>query len=159
MTTRPEERPLLLVIATGWQVYREYLLRSISERFRIHLFHVAEPTWEKAYITGWTVVPSTIDGPAMATEALRVGEQDPFDGVLCWDEARILPAAHVTEALGLCGGGPAVIARVRDKGRTRAALDGAGVAQPRSYPVTTLEEALAAADHVGYPAILKPRGL
>ena len=74
MTTqheRAEERPHLLVIATGWQVYREYLLRSISERFRIHLFHVAEPTWEKAYISGWTVVPSTIDGPAMADEALR----------------------------------------------------------------------------------------
>ena len=162
MTTRrerDEERPHLLVIATGWQVYREYLLRSISERFRIHLFHVAEPTWEKAYITGWTVVPSTIDGPAMATEALRLSERDPFDGVLCWDEARILPTAYVTEALGLRGGGPEVIARVRDKGQTRAALDSAGVAQPRSFPVTTLEEALEAADRIGYPVVLKPRGL
>lgn len=162
MTTRrerDEERPHLLVIATGWQVYREYLLRSISERFRIHLFHVAEPTWEKAYISGWTVVPSTIDGPGMAEEALRVGEQSPFDGVLCWDEARILPTAYVTEALGLRGGGPEVIARVRDKGQTRAALDSAGVAQPRSFPVTTLEEALEAADRIGYPVVLKPRGL
>lgn len=162
MTTqrdRAGERTHLLVIATGWQVYREYLLRSIGERFRIHLFHVAEPTWEKAYITGWTVVPSTIDGPAMADEALRVSEQSPFDGVLCWDEARILPAAYVTEALGLRGGGPAVIERVRDKGQTRAVLGAAGVAQPRSYPVSTLDEALEAADRIGYPVVLKPRGL
>jgi len=156
MTT---QRPHLLVIATGWQVYREYLLRSISERFRIHLFHVAEPTWEKAYITGSTVVPSTIDGPAMAAEARRLHERDPIDGVLCWDEARILPASYVTEALGLRGGGPEVITRVRDKGRTRAVLDAAGVAQPRSVPVTTLDEALVAADDIGYPVILKPRGL
>jgi len=162
MTTQREraaERPHLLVIATGWQVYREYLLRSISRRFRIHLFHVAEPTWEKAYIAGWTVVPSTIDGPAMAAEAVRVSEPDPFEGVLCWDEARILPASYVTEALGLRGGGPEVIARVRDKGQTRAALDAAGVAQPRSFPVTTLDEALEAADRIGYPVVLKPRGL
>jgi biotin carboxylase len=155
----PGERPHLLVIATGWQVYREYLLRSISERFRIHLFHVAEPTWEKPYLTGWTVVPSTVDGPAMAAAARRAGERSPFDGVLCWDEARILPTSYVTEALGLRGGGPDVIARVRDKGQTRAVLDAAGVAQPRSHPVTTLEEALEAAERIGYPVILKPRGL
>ena len=124
-------RPLLLVIATGWQVYREYLLRSISERFRIHLFHVAEPTWEKAYIAGSTVVPSTIDGPAMAEEAVRLDEREPIGGVLCWDEARIHPASFVAEALGLRGGDPAVILRVRDKGQTRAALDAAGVPQPR----------------------------
>ncbi|TDE28625.1 ATP-grasp domain-containing protein [Actinomadura sp. 6K520] len=153
------DRPHLLVIATGWRVYREYLLRSISERFRVHLFHVAEPTWEKEYITGWTVVPSTIDGPAMAEEALRLAGREPVDGVLCWDEARILPTAHVTEALGLPGGGPETILRVRDKGRTRAALDAAGVPQPRSAPVTTLDEALRAAEDIGYPVVLKPRGL
>lgn len=162
MTTQDEragERPHLLVVATGAQVYREYLLRSIGERFRVHLFHVAEPTWEKAHISGWTVLPSTIDGPAMADAARRLHERRPVDGVLCWDEARILPASHITAALGLRGGGPEVIARVRDKGQTRAALDAAGVPQPRSYPVTTLDDALDAAARVGYPAILKPRGL
>ncbi len=159
MTTQPEERPLLLVIATGWQVYREYLLRSISERFRVHLFHVAEPTWERAYITASTVVPSTIDGPAMAEEAVRLNAREPIGGVLCWDEARIHPASFVAKALGLRGGDPAMILRVRDKGQTRAALDAARVPQPRSYPVTTLDEALEAADRIGYPVILKPRGL
>jgi hypothetical protein len=41
------QRPLLLVIGTGLHAYREYLLRSISTEFRIHLFHKVEPTWEK----------------------------------------------------------------------------------------------------------------
>ncbi|RSM56163.1 phosphoribosylglycinamide synthetase [Amycolatopsis sp. WAC 01376] len=154
-----ETRPRLLLIATGWQVFREYLLRSISTRYRVHLFHTAEPQWEREYLTGWSVLPSTIDGPAMAREALRVNQAEPIDGVLCWDEGRIHATAHVAEALGLRCGDPAMIWRLRDKAQTRAALAEAGVPQPRSVKVRTLAQALAAAEQVGYPAILKPRGL
>jgi biotin carboxylase len=153
------DKPALLLIATGMRVYREYLLRSISSRFRVHLFHTAEPGWEREYLTGATVLPSTIDGPAMAAEALRLHESEPIDGVLCWDEGRILATAHVARALGLPNGDPAVIWRLRDKAQTRAALAEAGIAQPRSIKVATLAEALDAAERVGYPAILKPRGL
>jgi biotin carboxylase len=153
------DKPSLLVIATGMQIYREYLLRSISTRFRIHLFHVTEPSWEKEYIAGWTVLPSTIDGPAMAEAAVRLNKSEPIDGVLCWDEGRILATAYVAEALGVRNGDPAVIWRLRDKAQTRAVLAEADVAQPRSIKVKTLADALAAAEQVGYPAILKPRGL
>ena len=155
----PRQRPTLLIIGTGLRPYREYLLRSISSQFRIHLFHTAEPSWEKEYIEGWTVLPSTSDGPAMAEVARTVHEREPVDGVLCWDEARIHATSYVAQALGLRNGDPAVIARLRDKGQTRIALDAAGVRQPRSVPVADLEEALAAAVRVGYPAILKPRAL
>ena len=79
--------------------------------------------------------------------------------MLCWDEGRIHATSYVAEALGLRNGDLAVIWRLRDKGQTRAALDLAGVAQPRSIPVRTVADALAAAEVVGYPAILKPRGL
>ncbi|MFC3455205.1 ATP-grasp domain-containing protein [Amycolatopsis speibonae] len=154
-----ETRPRLLLIASGWREFREYLLRSIGTRFRVHLFHTAEPRWEREHLTGWTVLPSTIDGPAMAREAVRLNEAEPFDGVLCWDEGRIHATAYVAEALGLRCGDPAMIWRLRDKAQTRAALAGAGVPQPRSVKVATVAQALAAAEEVGYPAILKPRGL
>lgn len=161
MTTQDTstDRPVLLVVATGMRIYREYLLRSISQQFRIHLFHVAEPSWEKEYISGWTVLPNTLDGPAMAEAATVLNKTEPISGVMCWDEGRILATAYVAEALGLRNGDPATIWRLRDKAQTRAALDAAGVPQPRSVPVKTLEDALAAAEQVGYPAILKPRGL
>ena len=155
----PRRRPLLLLISTGIRPYRQYLLRSISSEFRIHLFHTAEPSWEKEFLTGWSVLPSTADGPAMAAAARLLNEQEPIDGVLCWDEARIHATAQVAQALGLRNDDPEVIARLRDKGQTRIALDAAGVSQPRSVPVKDLDEALAAAARVGYPAILKPRGL
>lgn len=151
--------PLLLLVATGMRSYREYLLRSIASRFRVHLFHVAEPTWEREHITGWSVLASTIDGPAMAREALAVSEGDAVSGVLCWDEGRILATSYVTQALGLRNGDPAVVWRLRDKAQTRACLATAGVAQPRSVPVRTVTEALAVARDLGYPVILKPRGL
>lgn len=158
MTTQ-QQRPLLLVIGTGLRAYREYLLRSISSEFRIHLFNKAEPGWEMDYLAGWTVLPSTTDGQAMAEQARWLDKDEPIAGVLCWDEARIHASAQVAEALGLPNGEPAVIARLRDKGQTRQALAAAGLAQPKSIPVATVEQALAAAEQVGYPAILKPRGL
>lgn len=154
-----EQRPRLLLIGTGLRAYREYLLRSLGSEFRLHLFHKVEPGWEIDHLAGWTVVPDTTDGAAMAEQARWLDKDEPIAGVLCWDEARVHATAQVAEALGLPNGDPTVIARLRDKGQTRAALAAAGLAQPRSIPVGTVEQAVAAAEQVGYPAILKPRGL
>ncbi|RKT54859.1 ATP-grasp domain-containing protein [Saccharothrix australiensis] len=159
MTGTQDTRPLLLVVATGMRTYREYLLRSIAAEYRVHLFLSTEPEWEKEYASDWTVLPSTMDGPAMAVAAAELAGREPVAGVLCWDEARIHAAAFVARAVGARNGDPDVVWGLRDKGRTRAALDAAGVAQPRSVPVRTVEDAVAAAEVVGYPAILKPRGL
>ncbi|TQF01411.1 ATP-grasp domain-containing protein [Kitasatospora acidiphila] len=152
------DRPLLLLVASGMRPYREYLLKSIATRFRVHLFHTIEPSWEKAYLSGWTVLADTCDGAAMAKAALDLHAATPVAGVLCWDEVRIHATAYVAEALGLLGGDPAVVWRLRDKGQTRAALAAAGVPQPASIPVSTEQEALAAAEELGYPVVLKPRG-
>ncbi|MGC0314605.1 ATP-grasp domain-containing protein [Kitasatospora acidiphila] len=156
--TEVAARPLLLLVATGLRSYREYLLRSIGTEFRIHLFHTVEPTWEQEYLSGWTVVPDTYDGPGMAATAAELHREQPFDGVLCWDEGRIHAASHIAEALELPNGDPGAIWRMRDKGQTRRALDAAGLPQPASIPVTTEQQALDAAARIGYPVILKPRG-
>lgn len=154
-----DTRPLLVVVATGMRHYREYLLRSIATEYRIHLFVTADPGWEREYVTGWTVVDDTTDGPAMAAVALELAAREPVHGVLCWDEARILAASYVSQALGLPGGDPEMVRRCRDKHLTRVALDALGVPQPRSLAVATVDQALRAAEEVGYPAVLKPRGL
>src|SRR5262245_11588752 len=128
------EHPLLLVVGTGGRNYREYLLRSIGSRYRIHLLLGAEPTWELPYITSWTVLNNmadTIDATEMIEAARRVTERTPIDGVLSWDEGRVLQSAKVAEALGLPGGDPGMVMRCRDKHLTREALTAAGVPQPR----------------------------
>lgn len=156
-----DERPLLLVIATGGREYREYLLRSIATRYRVHLLLGAEPSWERDYVTGSTTVDmkDTIGIEAMLPAARELAEREPVHGVLSWDEARILQSAKVAEALGLPGGDPDMVMRCRDKHLTREALEAAGVPQPRSILVTSPEAALAAANEIGYPVVLKPRAL
>jgi biotin carboxylase len=151
------DRPHLLVVATGMRLFREYILRSIAPQYRIHMFLHGEPTWEKDYIEGWTVLESTLDADALVAAARHLHDEQPIDGVLCWDEARILQTAHVAEALGLPGGDVAMVNRCRDKHLTRTALAEHGVPQPKSVLVDTVAEALAV--DVGYPRILKPRAL
>jgi biotin carboxylase len=155
MTTRIKPmRPLLLIIRTGKREFREYLLRSITPHYRVHMFVTADPDWELAYIDGFTRV-DTADIDAMIKSAQDL---EGLAGVMTWDEARILHAMEVASAFGLPGD-PSATARCRDKHLTRQALGAAGVAQPRSLRVESLDEALAEADRLGYPVIVKPTDL
>lgn len=148
----------LLVITPGIRSYREYLLQSISREFRVHLIVTERPTWECGYVDDFTMVDDLADTEELVRAALRVTEERAVDGVICWDETWIIQAARVAVALGLPGD-PEAVERCRDKYRTRAALDAAGVPQPRSRLVSGHDEALAAADDIGYPVVLKPRAL
>lgn len=151
------ERPeLLLLIGPGMQLFREYLFRSISTRYRLHLLNTAGPTWETPYLSGHTVV-ADMGAETLTAAAQKVAAEEPVAGVLSWDEARILSAAHVAAALGLPGGEVDAVERCRDKFLTRGALAGAGVPQPAFQLVADVHEALAAADRIGYPVVLKPR--
>jgi len=150
----------LLLIGTGRRQFREYLLRSIATEYQVHLLLWAEPTWEREYAHGWTVldrVTETMDADDMIAAARAL--PDPVAGVLAWDEARILQGARVAQALGLPGGDPNAIMRCRDKHLTRQALSTVGVPQPLSVLAASLDEALAAAEKIGYPVIVKPRAM
>jgi biotin carboxylase len=162
VTASSGTHPLLVVIGTGRRQFREYLLRSIARDYRVHLLLWAEPTWEREYSVGWTVltdVHETIDPQDMIDAVRELDRHDPVAGVLAWDEARILQCAKVAAALGLTGGDPDATMRCRDKHLTRQALSAAGVSQPVSILAATVDEALAAATEIGYPVILKPRAM
>ncbi|MFJ8593520.1 ATP-grasp domain-containing protein [Streptomyces sp. NPDC093598] len=148
----------LLVITPGLRAYREYLLQSISRQYRVHLVLTQLPTWEREYVDDCTVVADLADTEELVRAAVRAGERHPLEGVICWDETYIVQTARVAAALGLPGD-PEVIERCRDKYRTREALDAGRVPQPRYHVVSGRDEAVAAADDIGYPVILKPRAL
>jgi biotin carboxylase len=154
-----DTRPRLLLIATGARAFREYLLSSIAAQYRVHLFCTAEPSWERPYLCGSTALASTLDADALIAEARRIHAADPLQGVVCWDEARIQATSEVAAALGLPGPSPEAVRNCRDKHRTRTALAAGGVPQPQSILVGTLPDALAAAERIGYPVVLKPRAL
>jgi biotin carboxylase len=151
-------KPLLLLIGSSARRSREFILRTVSERYALWLLQPAGVTWEEPYVVGSTVVDNT-DPVALVEAARRVAAAHEVAGVFCYDEGTVAPAAHVSEALGLPGNTPGAIAACRDKNATRTAMEQAGVPQPVSLGVRTLAEAEQAAQKIGFPVVLKPRGL
>ncbi|MGW7489029.1 ATP-grasp domain-containing protein [Streptomyces sp. NPDC054786] len=154
--TLPDQMPLLLLVTNGLREYREYLLRSISTSYCVHLINNAEPTWERPYLAGFTQVPDT-GADAVRAAARRIAAQQPVSGVMSWHEEHIVQAALVAEELGLPGTRPDAVRRCRDKFATRSALAAQNLPQPAFDVVSDLDAALAAADGLGYPVVIKPR--
>jgi biotin carboxylase len=152
-------RPLLLLVRTGQRELREYLLRPIAEHFRVHALTVQEPTWELPYLAGHDRLPETLDREALLGAVRRVNAAEPLDGMMCWQETHMPQVAYVADALGLPGAGQDAARRCRDKRLTREALAAAGVPQPRSVRVESEEQALRAAEQIGYPVVVKPSDL
>ncbi|MFJ3640155.1 acetyl-CoA carboxylase biotin carboxylase subunit family protein [Streptomyces sp. NPDC090108] len=144
----------LLLIGAGSQAYREYLLRSVAEEYDVHLLADRAPTWEAPLLSGHTVVDTT-DVDAMREVARTLS----CEGVLTWDDTRVVQTARLADALGLPGAGAEAALRCRDKQATREALARAGVPQAGSIPAASLPQARAAAARLGYPLVLKPRAL
>jgi biotin carboxylase len=83
-------------------------------------------------------------------------EQVRFDGVFTFSESAVIAVAAVAEALGLPGVGVENALTSRNKLLMRQAHEKGAAPHPAFRFATGLEDALAAADEVGYPAIIKP---
>ncbi|WP_328665299.1 ATP-grasp domain-containing protein [Streptomyces sp. NBC_00328] len=163
MTTNPTpagaptpEKPLLLLVGSGGRTWREYVLRAIVTKYRLHLLCPAPPSWEKPYIDGYTVV-DTLDAPAM--DDIARARTESFAGVLTYEETRVESAAELATALGLRTSPRAAVSACRDKYLGRQALKERGVPQAESIAVTDLAQAQEAAERIGYPVVVKPRAL
>lgn len=153
-------RPLLLLVSSLTRTSREPFLQAVSSKYDVWQLsggagRSSELTWEAPYVVGYTPV-DTLDPAAMKVAADRIRRARPIDGVITYDETRTVAAAQLAEDLGLPGSSPEAVGRCRDKRQTRAALRSAGVRQPGSVSVTSLEEARSAARELGFPVVVKP---
>ncbi|MGH2934161.1 MAG: ATP-grasp domain-containing protein [Gaiellaceae bacterium] len=90
-------------------------------------------------------------------EVIDVGRRYAVDGVLTVATDRAVPiVAAVAEELGLAGIGTQVAHVMTQKIAMRRVLADAGVPQPRFAAARDLASARAAAETVGFPAVLKP---
>jgi len=80
----------------------------------------------------------------------------PFTGVITFAESSVIAAAAVAHALGLPGLAVDTARTCRNKRLMREAHAAHGAPHPPFAYVTTLTEALAAAERITYPVILKP---
>jgi biotin carboxylase len=88
----------------------------------------------------------------------------PLDAVVAVDDQGSLTAAVAAERLGLVHNPPDAVRSTRDKSAMRRRFSTAGVAQPGfavvgAHTPPTPDDAVEAADALGYPVVIKPVGL
>ncbi|MGI5131224.1 ATP-grasp domain-containing protein [Pseudonocardia sp. CA-107938] len=159
----PSDDGHLIVVSSLGAAHRRTFFETVSAHYPIWLFvggpgRAQEPSWELPYVVGHTSV-DTLDADAMRAAVRALPEHVRVRGIVCYDEARVVAAAKLATTLGLPAPDPDAVLRCRDKHLTRTALDAAGVPQAQSLAVRSLDEALAAAQKIGYPVVLKPRNL
>lgn len=128
--------PELLLVGSGEQVWREYVLRTMAAGYRLHLFTPRRPSWEMRYLNGFTVV-DTLD-PAVMAKHVPAGT---YAGSLTYEETRVEAHARLAAAAGHRASPPDAVAACRDKFAGREMLRRAGVPQARSVAVAGLDEA------------------
>ena len=148
----------ILLIGSGDRSYREYVCAAIAKEHRLVLLESAAATWQRPYIVDAVEVPLG-DREAALSAARRCAVTYDLRGVLTYDETRVRLAAEIAATLGIPHLDRGAAARCRDKLATRQALALAGVPSARARHVRTLREARASAAAIGYPLVLKPRGL
>ncbi|MEU5364014.1 ATP-grasp domain-containing protein [Streptomyces sp. NPDC005925] len=145
------------VVVLGGRSEREFsVVRDLG--YRVVLVDEQVPwhcmPWVDAHVDvdldDWDVVARTIRA--------ELGD-DTLAAVLTHTEPRLPLMAHLNGLLvdrprGL---GEAAVTNCRDKWRTRTVLSEAGLPVPRFALATTVEEAIKAADTLGYPVVVKPR--
>ncbi len=149
---------VVLVIGCGRRGYREYLLSLAAARHPLWLFDESEITWQRDFVRGGTVVDAR-DRDAVLAAARELAATTQVLGVLSWDEMLVVNTAHVARELGLLGAGIDAVEACRDKLRGRRVLTAARVAQPRFEFARDEAQAVAAAERIGYPVVVKPRGM
>ncbi|MEM9359670.1 MAG: ATP-grasp domain-containing protein [Pseudomonadota bacterium] len=151
-------RKLVLLAGSGIEPYRRYLLEQASEEYDIWLVDDALPTWQRRFIVGFTPVEN-FESRSLERAALEVGRSRRIDGLVCWDDRHVIAAADAATLLGLRALGAIGARGCRDKSFSRERLRAAGVLQPDSRYCLDENEAIQAAEAVGYPVIVKPRGM
>ena len=99
---------------------------------------------------------STKDAPAAARAAAELARVRPLAGVVTAGADVECTVAAIAEALGLPGVGPETAHVCNHKAAMRRVLAEADIPGPRFAEVASGEEALARADDVGFPLMVKP---
>jgi biotin carboxylase len=155
---------LLVLVGGGARPYREYLLESWARR-GMWLLDQAPADWQRRYLAGHTEVPEirsarlTSNVDALVRHVERLAAERTVDGLLTYDEMLVASTARLAERFNRPGLSVGGAENCRDKGRTRRILTDAGLPQPGFGFAAEPTDALRIAERVGFPVVVKPRGL
>ncbi|MFK0154261.1 ATP-grasp domain-containing protein [Streptomyces sp. NPDC090493] len=150
-------RPLL-VLGAGSRPYREFPLQSLAARHPVVLADTVLPDWAQPLASGHLAIDLS-DTESAAAAVKAASEQTPFAGICTYMEHHIELVAQLAEQFGLPGPSPAAMSACRDKAVTRRLLAEHGVGSARSFQVDDEDAAVEHARLLGYPVVVKPRGM
>ncbi|TXS80653.1 ATP-grasp domain-containing protein [Streptomyces sp. me109] len=138
------------------EAYRGYCLRSVAAAYDVVLITGEEPSWEVPYLRDYVVVSDPTDQAELSAASRALAERYDLAGVFTWTEWYLVPVARLARQLGLRTTTPEAMQACRNKTTSRALFARHGVPSAASVSVRTLAEAVAAAQQIGYPLVLKP---
>ncbi|PYC83182.1 hypothetical protein C7C46_09250 [Streptomyces tateyamensis] len=157
------DRNRLILVGSRLRTYREYAMASLAGAYDLALVSAAPLTWEQEYVGSYRTADTTDPVALRATVEELLAESaaagHPRTGLYTWDELSLIATAEVAEQLGLPHMSAAAARACRDKFTTRTLLDAAGLPGVRHRLVHSAAEAEQAAAEIGFPLVLKPRGL
>ena len=147
----------VLVIGSGYRHFREYALRGLARSYRVVLLSRPGLDWQLPYVVDHREVDLD-DEAALFAAAEEVAVAHRLSGIVTWEEMLLGRAAALGERLGIRTLPLPAARACRDKAVQRDRFQAEGVPSAAFRLVGTVEEALAAADALGYPVVVKPRG-
>ncbi|MFI5616755.1 ATP-grasp domain-containing protein [Streptomyces sp. NPDC051567] len=152
------ERQRLILVGSRIRQYREYALASLAQHYEVTLVAPEAPSWQARYVETHRIADTTDAAKLHAPVADLLGEVA-HAAIVTWDEWSLAAVSSVAHRLGMRAMDPAAARICRDKYATRQALEAAGMAAVRHVRAATEDEAVAAAESIGFPVVVKPRTL
>ncbi|MFJ4836251.1 ATP-grasp domain-containing protein [Streptomyces sp. NPDC088747] len=158
MTRRTAPGALLLVGAGGFaHAYREFSLARLAAH-PVVLADSTPPNWARPYLARHLPV-DLADAEGTAATVKEFAAQHHLAGVVTYMEHHIVRAAELAQVLDLPGTSPESMAAARDKAASRRLFAQHGVPSPSSLQAANAEQAVAHAERLGYPVVVKPRAM
>ncbi|WP_166625842.1 ATP-grasp domain-containing protein [Streptomyces sp. VN1] len=153
--------PFLLLLGAGGHdgaPYREFVLARIAAAHCVVLVDASAPDWARPYLAAHIEADLTdVHGTSAAVKVFAAGHD--VSGVMTYMEHHIVTSAVLAQQLGLPAGSAESMAACRDKVVTRQLLDRDRVPSARALEAGDAAEAVAHAEAIGYPVVVKPRSM
>lgn len=151
-------RKNVLVIGCGTEIYRGYIIKSVSERYNVFIISATDATWAEPYAAQILYVDE--NSPTSLFECVKeLRGRHPIDGVMTCEERYVELTTAVALDLELPCNSLESAFLCRDKYGMRSAFARNGVATASCVLVHDADGARKAAEEIGFPFVVKPRDM
>jgi len=146
---------ILLLLPTATYRAADFLAAAASLGVEVVVGSEQRQALDRSMGDRAVVVPMASPDAALKV-IVALDQRTPLDAVLAVDDQGVVVAARAAQRLGLRHNSPDAVAGTRDKVVTRERLSAAELSQPSFRVIPAGADAVAAANEIGYPCVIKP---